>query len=31
MVAAFEQANPDIDVEALHFPYEEYVARAFRR
>lgn len=27
MVGAFEKANPDVDVEPLHFPYEGYVAR----
>ncbi|MFZ6030650.1 MAG: ABC transporter substrate-binding protein [Chloroflexota bacterium] len=27
MAAAFEQANPDIDVRTLQFPYEEYLAR----
>lgn len=27
MVAAFERENPDIDVEAIQIPYEEYLAR----
>ncbi len=27
MVAAFETQNPDIDVEAIQIPYEEYIAR----
>ena len=27
MAAAFEQANPDIDVQTLQFLYEEYLAR----
>ena len=27
MVAAFEQQNPDIDVDAIHLPYEDYLAR----
>ncbi len=27
MVAAFERSNPDIDVEPIHIPYEEYTAR----
>jgi multiple sugar transport system substrate-binding protein len=27
MVDAFENANPDIDVEAIHLPYEDYIAR----
>ena len=27
MVAAFERANPDVDVESLQIPYEGYVAR----
>ena len=27
MVAAFEQANPDIQVEAIQLPYEEYLTR----
>ena len=27
MVAAFEKANPDIDVEPIQIPYEEYLAR----
>ncbi len=27
MVAAFEKANPDIDVEPIHMPYEEYIAQ----
>jgi multiple sugar transport system substrate-binding protein len=27
MVAAFEQANPDLDVQAIQYPYEEYLAR----
>lgn len=27
MVAAFETQNPDIDVEAIQIPYEEYAAR----
>lgn len=27
MVVAFESANPDIDVEPLHLPYEDYTAR----
>lgn len=27
MVAAFEHANPDIDIEPIHIPYEEYTAR----
>ncbi len=27
MVAAFETRNPDIDVQATHIPYEEYLAR----
>lgn len=27
MVAAFEQANPDIDVEAIHIPRDEYSSR----
>lgn len=27
MVAAFEARNPDIDVQALQIPYEEYLAR----
>jgi len=27
MVAAFEAQNPDIDVDAIHLPYEDYLAR----
>jgi multiple sugar transport system substrate-binding protein len=27
MVATFEKQNPDIDVDAIHIPYEEYLAR----
>ncbi len=27
MVAEFEKRNPDIDVEAIQLPYEEYLAR----
>lgn len=27
MVAAFEKANPDVDVEPIHLPYEEYTAQ----
>ena len=27
MVAAFEARNPDVDVQAVHIPYEEYLAR----
>ena len=27
MVAAFEKRNPDIDVDAIQIPYEEYLAR----
>ena len=27
MVAAFERANPDVDVEPIHFPYESYIAQ----
>jgi multiple sugar transport system substrate-binding protein len=27
MVAAFETANPDVDVEPIHIPYEEYIAQ----
>ena len=27
MVAAFEKANPDVDVEAIQIPYEGYIAR----
>jgi multiple sugar transport system substrate-binding protein len=26
MVASFEEANPDVDVEAIQFPYENYLA-----
>jgi len=27
MVAAFEKANPDVDVEPIHIPYEGYIAQ----
>ena len=27
MVAAFEARNPDVDVQAIQIPYEEYLAR----
>ncbi len=27
MAAAFERANPDVDVEPIQIPYEEYIAR----
>jgi multiple sugar transport system substrate-binding protein len=27
MIGAFESSNPDIDVEPLHIPYEDYTAR----
>ena len=30
MVAAFEAANPDIDVQAIQIPYEEYLAGSRR-
>ena len=27
MVSAFEERNPDVDVQAVHIPYEEYLAQ----